>query len=229
MSQEFYVIKELNRNMILGLDLMKTNNVRINMDLKCIRINRKYYVNLQEDIHIASTVRMKNTCLIKPQTAIICYGKIRENPDLPTGQSYEIEQIDKGFLINQPGLQIINTVATLTIKRTLPILVVKNADKIIKIYRHGLIAKITGTQNNETCINSVIKDNNKFKEKLDLKDLDVHLEYRSRNEKLVLQNKDVFTSKDSELGHTETVEMHIDVGKNDPIKMRSYRTPMKNR
>ena len=79
----------------------------------------------------------------------------------------------KAFLINQPGLQIINTVATLTKKRTLPILVVKNTNKFIKIYRHGLIAKITGTQNNVTCINSLIKDNNKFKEKLDLKDLDV--------------------------------------------------------
>ena len=49
------------------------------MDLKCIRINGKHYVNLQEDIHVASTVRMKNTCLIKPQIAIICYGKVREN------------------------------------------------------------------------------------------------------------------------------------------------------
>ena len=57
-------------------------------------------MNLQESIHIASTVRMKNTCLIKPQTAIICYGKVRESPYLPTGLSYEIEQIDKGFLIN---------------------------------------------------------------------------------------------------------------------------------
>ena len=73
-TQDFYVIRELNRNMIFGLDWMKQNNVRIFMDLKCIRINRKHYVNLQEDIHVASTVRMTNTCLIKPQTAIICYG-----------------------------------------------------------------------------------------------------------------------------------------------------------
>ena len=84
---------------------------------------------------------------------------------------------------------------------TLPILVVNNTNKFIKIYRHGLIAKITGIQNNVIGINSVIKDN-KFKEKLDLKDLDVPEEYRSRIEKLVLQNKDLFASKDSELGHT---------------------------
>ena len=97
MSQEFYVISELNRNMILGLDWMKTNNVRIHMDIKWIRINRNYYVNLQENIHVASTVRMKKTCLIKPQTAIIYYGKVSENPDSPTGQFYEIEKNDKGF------------------------------------------------------------------------------------------------------------------------------------
>ena len=105
MSQDFYVIQDLNRNLILGLDWLKQNNVRIYFDLKCLRINGKHYVNLEEDIH---------TCLIKPQTAKICYGKVRENPDLPVGQSYEILQIDKGFLINQPGLQIINTVSTLS-------------------------------------------------------------------------------------------------------------------
>ena len=119
-------------------------------------------------------------------------------------------------------------VATFTKNRTSPILVVNNTNKFIKIYRHGLIAKITCIQNNVTCINSKIKDN-KFKEKLDLKDLDVPKEYMSRIEELVLQNKDLFASKDSELGHTKTVKMQINVGNNDPIKMRPYRTPMKNR
>ena len=86
----------------------------------------------------------------------------------------------------------------------MPVLVINNTNKFIKIYRHGLIAKFKGTQNNVTCINSVIKENN-FKDKLDLKHLDVPEEHRSRIEKLVLQNKDLFESKDSELGHTETV------------------------
>ena len=76
MSQDFYMIRDLNRNLILGLDWMKQNNVKIYMDLKCIRINGKHYVNLEEDIHIASTVRIKRTCLKKSQTAMICYSKV---------------------------------------------------------------------------------------------------------------------------------------------------------
>ena len=50
------VVRYLNRNLILGLDWLKQNNVRLYFDLKCLRINGKHYVNL-EDVHIASTYR----------------------------------------------------------------------------------------------------------------------------------------------------------------------------
>ena len=57
------MIRDLNRNFILDLDWLKQNNVRIYFDLKCLRVNGKHYVNLEEDIHIASTVRMKKDML----------------------------------------------------------------------------------------------------------------------------------------------------------------------
>lgn len=44
-----------------------------------------------------------------------------------------------------------------------------------------------------------------------------------------MQNQDLFVSKDSELGYTDTVKMQIDVGNNEQTKKRSYRTPIKNR
>ena len=42
MSQDFYVIRDLNRNLILGLEWLKTHTVRINFDLKYLRINGKH-------------------------------------------------------------------------------------------------------------------------------------------------------------------------------------------
>ena len=84
LSQDFYVIREMNRNLILGLDWLKKSNVRIYMDLKCIRIDGKHYVNL-EDIHIATTVRTTRDCLIKLQTAVVCYGKVREKSRFTSG------------------------------------------------------------------------------------------------------------------------------------------------
>ena len=103
-----------------------------------------------------------------------------------------------------------------------------NTNKFIKIYRHGLLAKISGIQNNVANENAVIK-NKPCNDKLDLKDFDVPEQYRPKIEKLVLKNQDLFASKDSELGHTDTVKMQIEVENHEPIKMRPYRTPIKNR
>ena len=147
---------------------------------------------------------------------------------IQTYLSYEITQIDKGFLVNQPGLQIINTVSTLGKDRSLPLLVVNNTNKFITIYRQGLLTKCSGIQNNVASVNSVIQNKN-CETKLDLKDLDAPEQYRSEVEKLVLKKQDLFKSEDSELGHTDTVKMQIDIGNNVPIKMKHYRTPIKNR
>ena len=108
--------------------------------------------------------------------------------------------------MNQPGLQIINTVATLSKDTSLPLLVVNNTNKFIKIFRHGLLAKISGIQNNVniTNVNSVIQ-NKECHSKLNLNDLDVPAEYRPKIEKLILKNQDLFANKNSELGHTDTV------------------------
>ena len=131
------------------------------------------------------------------QTAFICYGKVRENPDLPVGRSYETSQIDKRFIVNQPGLQVINTVSTFTKDRSLPLTFVNSTNKFIKIYRHGLLAKISGIQNNMSSVNSVNKDNI-CESKIDLEnELDIPQQYRSNIEKLITENQGLFANKDS--------------------------------
>ena len=40
-SQDFYVVRDLNSNMLLGLDWLKSNNIRIYFDLKSLSINGK--------------------------------------------------------------------------------------------------------------------------------------------------------------------------------------------
>ena len=174
------MVRDLNRNMILGLDWLKSNNVRIYFDLKSLRINGKTYVNLEEDIHVASTVRMKHTCVIKPNTAQICYGKVRGTPDLPSGQLYDVMEISRGFIANEPGLKVINCVTTLPQNRTLPLLIVNQTNRHFKIYRHGLLAKIVPVhERNVINICSVIK-NGSTDSTINLKDLDVSEKYRRK-------------------------------------------------
>ena len=69
----------------------------------------------------------------------------------------------------------------------------------------------------------------KFDSKVDLKDLHISEELRDKIEPLIIRNSDLFASKDTEPGHTDTVKMKIDTGNANPIKQRPYRTPLNNR
>ena len=81
-KQLFYVVPNMNRNIILGLDFLKNTDVRLYYDLGCLRIKNSY-VPFEEDIQIASLVRLTSDKIIKPQTSCVCNAKIKNNPDLP--------------------------------------------------------------------------------------------------------------------------------------------------
>ena len=54
MSQKFYVTDGLNRNFILGRDLVKENGDRMYFDLGLMLRIGRMYVKFEEDCHIAS-------------------------------------------------------------------------------------------------------------------------------------------------------------------------------
>ena len=83
MQHIFYVVRAMNRNLILGTDWLRQHGIRIYYDLGCLSIANKTYVNLEEDVHISSVARIKYTTLLRPHSATIFYGKIRQNPDIP--------------------------------------------------------------------------------------------------------------------------------------------------
>lgn len=70
-TQLFYIVKDMNKNVILGKDWLTQNGVRLYFDLGCLRIG-KCYVSLEEDIKIASIVRCAKDAVLKPQTVNVC-------------------------------------------------------------------------------------------------------------------------------------------------------------
>ena len=230
MTQQFIVVRELNHNIILGLDWMKQNSVRMYFDLRLMRIQGKHYCKLEEDIHIARTVRMQHNVVLKPNSGTICYGKVREHPNIKVGSIFDVSQIECGFMQDEPGLQVINSVAKLSKNRTVPLFIVNNTNKFYKIHRHGLVARISSADDSDVCsVNSIFGNVQKSVNSVNMQDLDVSDQYRKRVENLILRNKDLFATNDSELGHTHTVKMKIDTGDHKPIKLRPYRTPIQNR
>ena len=76
--------------------------------------------------------------------------------------------------------------------------------------------------------NSVIK-NNQSENRSNLNYLDVHRLYRTKIENIIMQKHDSITKQELLTWSHRDSKMQDDVGNNKPIKMRSYRTPIRNR
>ena len=221
-KQLLYVVPNMNRNIILGLDFLKNNDVRLYYDLGCLRIKNSY-VPFEEDIQIASLVRLTSDQTIKPQTSCVCNAKIQNNPDLPP-TLYQVSGVDKGYLSQEPGLMLANTVMKLHDQRTFPVMIVNTTNKTYHLHRGCVVGRAE-------CIPSenVASDINEISKSDLLADVNVPSEHKSKVIKLIEKNSELFAQKDTDLGQTDTVKMTIDTGNHPPIKLRPYRAPLNNR
>ena len=78
MRHKFYVVRDINRSFILGIDWLVQNGVRLYFDLGSLRIG-KTYVPIVEDIHIASLLRASRKVIVKPQSSTICLAKHKDH------------------------------------------------------------------------------------------------------------------------------------------------------
>lgn len=95
----FYIVKNINRTVILGRDFLQDNGVRLYFDLGSLRIG-DCYVPLEEDVHISSVARLQGTSILKPQTANVIMAKLKRNTYVKQGNSYKIESVSNRFFDN---------------------------------------------------------------------------------------------------------------------------------
>ena len=231
MSHKFYMIRNLNRNVIIGLDWLKSRGVWVYHDLSCIRVHETY-IPLVDDKHIASVARVKAKIKLPPQTAHICQCQVRKHPEFATGINYEISPFEDGPLGKEPGLLMTNCISKLPDNRRLPMLLINSTNKTITIKRGTPVAKISPISANEI---SFVKQ--EFRETPQLygnKDnefdnLDVCPEHKQLITNLLKKNSDLFAKTDKEPSHTDTVRMKINTGNHPPIKLKPYRAQLNNR
>ena len=91
---------------------------------------------------ISSIVRAHAKTKIKPQTAVICKCKVRNNHNLPQSDLYEISPPEVGFLNYEPGLMIVSSVSKMNANRIIPVLLTNNTNKTFTIKKGRPLAKI---------------------------------------------------------------------------------------
>lgn len=221
---DFLIVKNLNRNVILGRDWLMQNGVRMYFDLGALKIGKEY-VALEDDVHISSIIRLAKKITLKPQHLHTCTGltKLRNK----RGKEYEIEQLSSGYVSNLSGISVANAVVKIPKSRIFQLLIMNNTNQTITLKRGCPLAKLEKA-GNITEITMPDKQNNKSSD-VDLEQAHVPEEFKPKINKLLKRNRDLFVSDDKNLGRTDTVEMRIDTGTHEPIKKRPYRTPLKQR
>ena len=162
-NQTLFVIRNLNRSLILGRDWLKTNGVRLYYDLGCLRIGQTY-IPLEEDIHIATVVRIASTVTLKPQTANVCTGHLRHKSEGFDSGIYEMSSIENGYVGTVPGLMIAIIIVKPNRTGKFPVMIVNNTNKTLKLKKGCVIGKVQSvTEANLTEIRDKIsKDKNNF-------------------------------------------------------------------
>ena len=201
-------------------------------DLGFLRIGETS-IPLEEDIHTASLIRLRSKTLLKPQTATLCFGKVKNTSGFPDSKFCSVSAVDTNFIGSEPGLMVSNSLAKLGKGRTIPIMVVNHTNQTIRLSKGCVIAKIEPVENDKVRdISSVVKQNVQGETCDWITDVDVPEKYRSSVVNFLRKHGDLLASKDSELGqlgHTKTVKMKINTQGHPRIKLRPYRTPINSR
>ncbi|VDI11245.1 Hypothetical predicted protein [Mytilus galloprovincialis] len=217
----------MNRNVILGKDWLVQNGVRLYFDLGCLRI-QKNYVPLEEDINVASVVRLTVNAVLKPQSINVCPVGLKNNPSFGSTKLLEISPVASGYVSTEPGLMISNTVVNFNKNRKFPLMIVNNTNKSIRLKRGCVVGKASHLEE-INLVNVNQSQGTSGLKKLDESEISVPQEFKKDILRMIRDNEDVFATSDKDLGCTDTVQMTIDTGNNPPIRLKPYRAPLNQR
>ena len=220
-TQEFLVVSDLNRSMILGRDFLDRQKARIYFDLKKLRLNNTY-VPLDFDAHISALARASQNVTMKPQTMYLMDAKLKENSYFEDGE-YTFEPIDQGFLWDQPELKITPGLVNLK-ERRLPVQVINTSNKTLRVKKGCILGKIGQAhpvEVNDTHVTkpTVVSDE-EFSELIK-----VEPDRKKEVEELLLANKDIFAFSDRDLKATDLITADVETGDHAPVNVRPYRIP----
>ena len=224
LKHTFIVVSEMNRHVILGSDFLDQYGVTLYFGLRKMKL-KNVYVPLERDIHIASITRLSKTTILKPKTVNLVQVRVKRRQYFEPSQLFQVEKLEKGRFAEEPELVLEPSIAKLSDKYTLPVLITNTSNKTVKIKKGNVL----GTIKEVKVVNTVDQDKVKrtpVSDKEFVENIRVDPQHKEKTAKMLLKNKELFAFSDLDLGHTDIVEAEIITDDARPINLRPYRTPL---
>lgn len=239
----FTIVDNLSRNCILGKDFLGANSARIYFDLNAVKV-KGHYVPLEDDLAVASVVRLCKKVVLKPQTSYKLPGKVKLHPLFKENQEYMIGSIDKGFIYQEPFLHVSNSLVTLGQGRRVPLLLTNYTNKTIQLKRGCVVAKCIDLESLggeiaevSSCITDERKlpkhsEPNQFEPKhsyFSLNDINAPKENVLELRKLVGSYSDIFAKSEFDLGKYPHKRVKLSMESGQVVNKKMYRLPFNDR
>ena len=229
LSQNFYVVKELNEECIVGMDAIHEHGIVID--------GRRQFICFSDTSNENPQVRnidLKEELAIPPKRSKIISVKIDKKLIPGTTCIVEPTQELSSKLVLQDSVVTVDESNKIWLKFD------NTSEETFKLKRKECIGKIEiiPQQKIFESISSLTKsilENEKIekvnqlfeqpKEEISIHDFKLSGEDLDL-EKLLLEYKDIFVTKGQYVGTTDVTQHEIDTGENSPIRSRAYRTPV---
>ena len=250
--QKFLLTTQMNHQVILGYDFLKTHKVDLisSQTPHGILINVEY-IELEEQNYISSLIRLKRNIVLKPYTASVTAAKHSNKFDTPIpAKPYLISAIDTNFLNNEPGLEVPDCVVSISRGKSFPVLIVNHTARHFHLKKGTVVASLQPLEDNTINEVNLLEPNGLHdalrktvtnQEILDtLDDSPEHAPdtsmptdiappainslYKDKVLRLLDRNNDLFATDDSQLKRCNIVKMEIETD-HPPIRQRPYRLP----
>ena len=145
LSQSFIIVDNLSQKCILGRDFLKANDCSLYFDLNAVRIKGEF-ISLQDDRFVASIVRAKQTTILKPNSTNELVGKLKDTPSISINCIYEICPVQKGFMYDEPNVELAPSLINLKGNRIVPVSITNKSNTTIRIKKGCIIGNLKSKQ-----------------------------------------------------------------------------------
>ena len=227
LKHTFVVAENITQNVIIGRDCLRAHGMTIDFRQNQLQ-SPGGGVPLESDAYLDSLIRTAHCKTLKPQTVAVVWGKVKARRPLILNEVYSVRAVDAGFIKQEPGLMVANSIARAKRHRKVPLFVCNNTNKTIRLNKGNVIARIEEVNGDplpakesvEACalLDDVSTDEARVPE-----------QHRASLTRLLEDNADLFAKSDTDLGRTDAIKIKIDTGDHPPIRLKPYRTPLNQR
>ena len=136
------MIENSSSNWIIECDFLKKHNASNYFDLENLRLGKEY-VNLDQDVHVASVERLGQDVTIPPQSRAHAIGKLKPRSYYKSGMLCEVEQGEKSCIRDEPGLFLANSLSKLDDKCRCQLSIINSTTKTYSLKRGCVMGKMS--------------------------------------------------------------------------------------